>query len=100
MATTKRKPATRGRKTSPAAKGPSRSGRRPAPAVVTELPLQQGLVEMAPVGSQSLLWLVMVVVGFAVLAAAAFGIWSLLPVPAYWSERVRAGSPLEATFRV
>jgi hypothetical protein len=98
MATTKRKPATRGRKGSPAAKGPSRSRRRPA--VVAELPLQQGLVEMATVGAQSVLWLVTVVAIFAGLAAAAFGIWSLRPLPAYSSERVTAGSAFAATFRV
>ncbi|HEY4167228.1 MAG TPA: hypothetical protein VGM96_10645, partial [Reyranella sp.] len=74
MATTKRKPATRGRKGSPAAKA-ARSRRRPA--VAAELPLQQGLVEMATVGAQSFLWLVTVVVTVAALAAAAFGIWSL-----------------------
>ena len=98
MATTKRKPATRGRKGSAAAKAPARS--RTRPALVAEPPLQQGLVEMATVGAQSFLWLVTVVVTVAALAAAAFGIWSLRPLPAYWSERVRAGSPFEATFRV
>lgn len=98
MTTTKRKPATRGRKGSPAAKGPSRSRRRPA--AVAELPLQQGLVEMATVGAQSLLWLVTVVMVFAALAGAAFGIWSLRPLPAYSSERVTAGSAFAATFRV
>jgi hypothetical protein len=98
MTTTKRKPAGRGRKNSPAAKTSSRSRRQPA--AVTELPLQQGLVEMATVGAQSFLWLVTVVVVFAALAGGAFGIWSLRPLPAYSSERVTAGSAFQATFRV
>ena len=98
MATTKRKPATRGRKSSPAAKGPSRTRRRPA--AVAELPLQQGLVEMAAIGAQSFLWLATVVVVFAALAAAAFGIWALRPLPAYSSDRVTMGSAFAATFRV
>src|SRR5579872_7056242 len=97
MATTKRKPAGRGKKSSPAA----RTSRSPkgAPAVA-ELPLQQGLLEMATVGAQSVLWLVTVVVVFAALAGAAFGIWSLRPLPAYSSDRVTVGSAFAATFRV
>ena len=55
---------------------------------------------MATVGAQSVLWLVTVVVVFAALAAAAFGIWSLRPLPAYSSDRVTAGSAFQATFRV
>ena len=55
---------------------------------------------MATIGAQSFLWLAMLVAIVAGLAGAAFGIWSLRPLPAYWSERVRAGSPLAATFRV
>jgi hypothetical protein len=98
MATTKRKPATRGKKGSPAAKGAPRS-RRQAP-VAAELPLQQGLVEMATVGAQSFVWLASVVVFFAALGAAAFGIWSLRPLPAYSSNRVKAGSAFGATFWV
>ncbi|HLG45150.1 MAG TPA: hypothetical protein VKY24_02825 [Reyranella sp.] len=98
MATTKRKPATRGRKSSPAAKGPPRSRRRPA--VAADLPLQQGLVEMATVGAHSFVWLTSVVLFLAALAAAAVGIWSLRPLPAYSSDRVTAGSAFQATFRV
>jgi hypothetical protein len=97
MTTTKRKPAGRGRKNSPAARGP-RSRRRSA--VVADPPLQQGLLEMATVGAQSFLWLATVVAIFAALAGAAFGIWSLRPLPAYSSERVTAGSAFKATFRV
>jgi hypothetical protein len=99
MATTKRKPATRGRKSSPAAKGPPPRSRRRA-AFVAEPPLQQGLLEMATVGAQSVLWLATVVAIFVGLAGAAFGIWSLRPLPAYSSERVTAGSAFAATFRV
>jgi hypothetical protein len=101
MTSTKRKPARRGKKNSPAAQGPGkglRSGRRSP--VVAEPPLQQGLLAMARIGAQSLLWLATVVAIIAGLAGAAFGIWSLRPVPAYSSERVTAGSAFEATFRV
>jgi len=98
MTTTKRKPAPRGRKSPPAAKGPPRSRQRPA--LVAEPPLQQGLLEMAAVGAQSVLWLATVVAVFAGLAGAAFGIWSLRPLPAYSSQRVTSGSAFAATFRV
>jgi hypothetical protein len=89
MASTKRKPATRGQK----------SSRRQA-AVAAEPPLQQGLIEMATVGAQSFLWLAMVVAIMAALAGAAFGIWSLRPVPVYLAERVKVGSPFAVTFWV
>src|SRR5246127_4062785 len=91
MTSTKRKPAGRGKKSSPAPR------RRSAAA---EPPLQDGLLEMATVGAQSLLWLVTVVAIIAALAGAAFGIWSLRPVPVYLSERVKAGSPFSVTFWV
>jgi len=55
---------------------------------------------MATIGAQSFLWLVTVGVMFAALGAAAFGIWSLRPVPAYSSSGVTAGSAFAATFRV
>ncbi len=55
---------------------------------------------MATIGAQSVLWLVTVVLVFAALAGAAFGIWSLRPLPAYSSERVTAGSAFATTFRV
>ena len=91
MTSTKRKPAGRGKKSPPAAR------RRSAAA---EPPLQQGLLEMATIGAQSLLWLVMVVAIMAALAGAAFGIWSLRPVPVYLAERVKTGSPFAVTFWV
>ena len=89
MASTKRKPAGRGKKISPA------SRRRSAAA---EQPLQQGLLEMATIGAQSFLWLAMVVAIIAGLVGAGFGIWSLRPVPVYLSERVKTGSPFAVTF--
>jgi hypothetical protein len=55
---------------------------------------------MASLGAQSFLWLAMVVAGAAALAGAAFGIWSLRPVPEYSSERVKTGSSFAVTFRV
>jgi hypothetical protein len=91
MASTKRKPAARGKKISPASRG------RIAPA---EQPLEQGLLEMATIGAQSLLWLVTVAAIMVALAGAAFGIWSLRPLPVYLSERVKAGSPLAVEFWV
>jgi hypothetical protein len=91
MTPTKRKPAGRSKKNRPA------SRRRPAAA---EFPLQQGLLEMATIGAQSFLWLAMVVAIVAGLAGAAFGIWSLRPVPVYLSERVKSGSPFAVTFWV
>jgi hypothetical protein len=62
--------------------------------------LQQSLLAMATIGAQSFLWLATVVAIIAGLAGAAFGVWSLRPVPAYSSERVTAGSAFEATVRV
>jgi hypothetical protein len=89
MTSIKRKPAARGKK----------SSRRRA-ADVAEPPLQQGLIEMATVGAQSFLWLAMVVAIIAALGGAAFGIWSLRPVPVYLAERVKTGSPFAVTFWV
>jgi hypothetical protein len=58
------------------------------------------LLELAGIGAQSFLWLAMVVAILAALAGAAFGVWSLRPIPEYSSERVTAGSPFAVTFRV
>ena len=55
---------------------------------------------MATVGAQSFLWLLTLLASVAALAAAAFGIWSLRPIPAYSSERVTAGSAFAVTFRI
>jgi hypothetical protein len=92
----KRKPTRRTDKARPA---PSRQrSRRPAPSV--ELPLRQGLVEMATIGAQSFLWLVLAGSTIAVLAVAALIVWSLRPVPMYLSERVKTGSPFDVEFWV
>jgi hypothetical protein len=55
---------------------------------------------MATIGAQSFLWLVVVVATLAALAGAAFGVWSLRPIPEYSSERVTVGSPFAVSFRV
>lgn len=55
---------------------------------------------MAAIGTQSFLWLVMAMATIAALAGAAFGVWSLRPIPAYSSEGITAGSPFAVTFRV
>ena len=61
-------------------------------------PLQQGLVEMATVGAQSVLWLVLAGAILAAVAGAAVIAWSLRPVPLYLSERVKRGSPFDVEF--
>jgi hypothetical protein len=58
------------------------------------------LLELATIGTQSFLWLAMAVAIIAALAGAAFGVWSLRPIPEYSSEGVTAGSPFDVTFRV
>ena len=98
MGSTRRKPARRGnRKSAPAAKVPR--SRKPVP-LAAELPVRQGLLEMATIGAQSLLWLATLIVTAAVLVGAGFGLWSLRPVPAYSSERVTLGSAFAVTFHV
>jgi hypothetical protein len=97
MTSRKRKPAKRARKSPPAARAPRARSRAPA---VGELPLQQGLIEMATIGAQSFLWLARLVAIVAAVAGAAFGIWSLRPIPAYSSDRVTIGSAFAVTFRV
>jgi hypothetical protein len=85
----KRKPTRRNPKRSPRA--------RPQP-YGTELPLEQGLAEMAAIGAQSVLWLVLVVAAMAAVAGGAFIAWSMRPVPVYLSERVKTGSPFDVEF--
>jgi hypothetical protein len=96
MMSPKRKPARRGRKSPPAAKGP----RAPRRSPIAEPPLQQGLLELAALGAQSVLWLVVAVATIAALAGGALGLWSVRPVPEYSSDRVKVGSPFAVTFRV
>jgi hypothetical protein len=94
--TTKRKPARR-------AKKGRRAGSRPRPRQqpqIIEPPLQQGLLEMATIGAQSFIWVVLAAATVAAVAGAAFVVWSLRPVPAYSSEAVEVGTPFDVTFRV
>lgn len=62
--------------------------------------LQQGLIELASDSARSFLWVSVTLAIIAAIAAAAFGIWSLRPIPSYASEGVEAGSPFGVTFRV
>jgi hypothetical protein len=94
--TTKPKSARRGQKS-------RRAGSRSRPRQqfhVVEPPLQQGLLEMATIGAQSFIWVVLAAATVAAAAGAAFVVWSLRPVPAYSSEAVEVGSPFDVTFRV
>jgi hypothetical protein len=102
MMSTKRRPAKRGGKNSKAAKKPRSRRQAPgqSPAAVAELPVQQGLLEMAAIGAQSVLWLATLLVSAAALAGVGFGLWSLRPVPAYSSDRVTIGSAFAVTFRI
>ena len=99
MAPSKRKPARRGnrKKRSSAAKATRPRERLPLAA---ELPVRQGLLEIATIGAQSLLWLATLIVSAAVLVGAGFALWSLRPVPAYSSERVTIGSAFAVEFHV
>jgi hypothetical protein len=95
---TKRKPAKRGKtsKKKPAARKAQRERARLAP----EIPLRQGLVEMATIGAQSFFGVATVAAGLVIVAGALFIAWSLRPVPAYSSDQVTLGSPFGVTFRV
>ena len=75
----------------------SRSG-KPPPAI--EPPLRQGLIEMATIGAQSFVWVVLAAATVAAVAGAAVIVWSLRPLPAYSSEAVETGTPFDVTFRV
>jgi hypothetical protein len=66
----------------------------------SELPLEQGLAEMAAIGAQSFVWLVLVIAALAAVVGAAVIAWSMRPVPIYLSERVKAGSPFDVEFWV
>jgi len=95
--TTKRKPAKRTNKKT------RRAGSRPRARQqqhVVETPLQQGLLEMATIGAQSFIWVVLAAATVAAVAGAAFIVWSMRPVPAYSSEAVEVGTPFDVTFRV
>ena len=85
-------------KRKPTRRSPKRSPRTRPQAYGSELPLEQGLVEMAAIGAQSFLWLVLVVGAMAAVAGGAFIAWSMRPVPVYLSERVKTGSPFDVEF--
>lgn len=55
---------------------------------------------MATIGAQSFLWLATLVLIGAMLAGVGFGIWSLRPVPSYYSARVTIGSAFAVNFRI
>lgn len=62
--------------------------------------LQQGLLELASDSAQSFLWVGLTLAVIVAIVGAAFGVWSLRPVPGYTSEGVESGSPFDVTFRV
>ena len=66
----------------------------------SELPLEQGLAEMAAIGAQSFVWLVLVIAAMAAVVGGVVIAWSMRPVPIYLSERVKAGSPFDVEFWV
>src|SRR5437763_458285 len=92
----KRKPTRRSNRGRPT---PRRSRSRRQSHVI-ELPLRQGLLEMATIGAQSFLWVVLAAATVAALAGSALAVWSLRPVPEYSSEGVEVGSPFDVAFRV
>jgi hypothetical protein len=63
-----------------------------------EPPLREGLADMATIGAQTVLWLMLAagVVGAVVVAVVL--LWSLRPVPVYLSERVKRTSPFDVEF--
>ena len=87
----KRKPTRRSPKRRPPA--------RPQ-AYGSELPLEQGLVEMATIGAQSFAWLVLGIAALAAVVGGAVIAWSMRPVPIYLSERIKTGSPFDVEFWV
>jgi hypothetical protein len=92
----KRKP--KGKKGVPAAKRPrARKQTRP---VAPPPSLEQGLRELAYDGALSFLSVGVTLTIIIGLAVAAFGVWSLRPMPGFASDGVEAGSPFDVTFRV
>jgi hypothetical protein len=71
--------------------------RAPAPPLLT---LQQELFVFAREGAQAFRQVLLAVVFIAAIAAAAFGVWSVRPMPAYSSEGLETGSPFDLTFKV
>jgi hypothetical protein len=99
--TTSKKSASAASKSGPPKSGPPRQTRtrvRPLPPPTSTL--KQELMVMARDGAQSLERLFMTLIILMVIAGAAFGAWSLRPVPSYSSDEVKDGSPFDVTFKV
>ena len=94
--TPKRKPARRGKAGPPATRATRARRRLPA----ADPPLRQGLLELATIGAQSFLWIVLAAATVVAVAGAAYAVWSLRPVPAYTSNGIETGSPFDVTFRI
>src|SRR5258707_13870836 len=75
----------------------SRPGKQPP---VIEPPLRQGLIEMATIGAQSFVWVVLAAATVAAVAGAAVIVWSLRPMPEDSSEGFGVGTPFDVAFRV
>ncbi len=95
---TKQKPKRGGKKSAATAKRPR--SRRGPPLAEPPPSLQQGLLELASDSARSFLWVGVTLATIVAIVGAAFGIWSLRPVPSFSSEGVEAGSPFDVTFRV
>ncbi len=99
----KAKKKTNSKKSAPAAtrSGPPRQSRaRVRPLPPPRLTLKQELMMMARDGARSLERLFLTLIVLMVVAGAAFGAWSLRPIPSYSSEEVKDGSPFDVTFKV
>ena len=78
----------------------ARARQAPPPMPLPKTTLKQELMVMARDGAQSLERLFMTLIVLMVIAGAAFGAWSLRPVPSYVSDDVKDGSPFDVTFKV
>jgi hypothetical protein len=78
----------------------ARSSRRRAQPYVREIPLQQGLQELAREGAHSIFWVAFAFSAIVIAAGLAFGAWSQRPIPEYTSGSIETGSPFDAVFRV
>jgi hypothetical protein len=94
--TPKRKPVRRGKAAPLATRGTRPRKRSP----VVDPPLRQGLLELATLGAQSFVWIVLAAATVVAVAGSAYAVWSLRPVPAYTSDGVQTGSPFDVTFRI
>src|ERR1043165_1902035 len=87
-------------KRKPTRRSPNRRPPARPQAYGSELPLEQGLVEMATIGAQSFAWLVLVIAALAAVVGGAVIAWSMRPVPIYLSERIKTGYPFDVEFWV